>query len=260
MSIISGDFIQGIRQWDSWSWLAYRDLVQSYRRTVLGPLWICAQQAIFVIGLSILHGALFHQKTSLIVPQIAAGVITWSLVSSLVSSQASVLVDNSNTIRSAQLPITFFYLKSISYHVINWVHSAVVLILGLVFISPSFRYSGLPIFLVVHIALVANCLLMGLWLAPLCCRFRDVKAAVPLLLQLLMFVSPTFWTLDQIQNPATILSLNPITWFIELSRQSLLQDHSDNQFWLGIGTLTVVNALLGSLVFRLTRSRIAYWI
>lgn len=42
-----------------WISLAWTDVVQSYRRTVLGPLWITASMVIFSLAMTLVYGALF---------------------------------------------------------------------------------------------------------------------------------------------------------------------------------------------------------
>jgi lipopolysaccharide transport system permease protein len=63
----------------------------------------------------------------------------------------------------------------------------------------------------------------GLWLSTLAIRFRDIKQAMPFLIQMLMYTAPIVYSASSIPEKYRILySLNPIVGVIEGYRACLL--------------------------------------
>lgn len=72
-----------------WISLAWTDVVQSYRRTVLGPLWITASMVIFSLAMTLVYGALFGVPTREYAAYVVCGMIGWYWVSALVTEGGS---------------------------------------------------------------------------------------------------------------------------------------------------------------------------
>src|SRR5213080_4845234 len=54
------DFSSGFALWPLWLRLGWNDILQRYRRSVLGPFWLTASMAIMVISLGVLYAELFN--------------------------------------------------------------------------------------------------------------------------------------------------------------------------------------------------------
>jgi lipopolysaccharide transport system permease protein len=87
-------------------------------------------------------------------------------------------------------------------------------------VTPPVEVVFLPLF-----ALMAfSCsVAVGLWLSALNVKYRDIRYAVPFLLQLLLFASPLGYSADQIHGWARIAyALNPVTAIAEGFRWTVL--------------------------------------
>jgi len=83
---------------------------------------------------------------------------------------------------------------------------------------------------------------MGMWLSGLNVKYRDVRFALPFLIQLWMFVSPVIYPSSFL--PAKfrwLLWLNPMTGIIEGYRSSLFGLHFD---WSALATSATITFLL----------------
>ena len=49
----------GVRRWPLWGRLGWTDILQRYRRSVLGPVWITLSMAVMVSSLGLLYAVLF---------------------------------------------------------------------------------------------------------------------------------------------------------------------------------------------------------
>src|SRR5438128_5122767 len=79
------DLKEGWRKWPIWLMLAYQDIKLRYRRSVLGPFWITLSMAISVYSMGYLYGHLFHSDLQVYFPFLVSGMISWALISSLIS-------------------------------------------------------------------------------------------------------------------------------------------------------------------------------
>lgn len=60
------DLRDGISRWQLWGLLGWQDILQRYRRSVLGPFWITASMGVLVTALGLLYANLFRITNSII--------------------------------------------------------------------------------------------------------------------------------------------------------------------------------------------------
>ena len=69
------DFIKSFRSTNQWLLLAWYDIRQRYRRSVLGPFWITLSTAIMILALGYLWTHIFKVDIPTFLPFFAAGTI-----------------------------------------------------------------------------------------------------------------------------------------------------------------------------------------
>src|SRR5215212_1590274 len=65
------DFSNGLAMWPLWMRLGWNDILQRYRRSMLGPFWLTASMAIMVIALGVLYAALFNVPVDRLLPYLS---------------------------------------------------------------------------------------------------------------------------------------------------------------------------------------------
>lgn len=93
---------------------------------------------------------------------------------------------------------------------------------------------------------------IGLWLTVLNVQFRDVRYAVPFLVQAWMFASPTVYPSSLLSEPwRTLYGINPMTGILEGFRWALLEpsNFSWNMFLLSVIS-TIILFSSGLIYFR----------
>jgi len=245
---------------NSWWSLSRQTIKISYRRTTLGPFWICLQQIAFVVGISLLYSQLFKVRSSDMVPLVAFGITFWGLLTSYVTGAASNFILQSQSIKSSTLPITFYIFSSVSQNFLIFLHSAVVLIPLAFVIDTTPRIVCLITVPLAITFAVLNGFSIALWLGPLSARYRDVSAAIPIIIQIAMFLSPIFWSPTLLGGRAWIVDYNPIAWMIETFRSPILGGDMRIDLWVRLAVLTCVNLALGVIVLHRVRDKITYWI
>ncbi|HYC02361.1 MAG TPA: ABC transporter permease [Azospirillaceae bacterium] len=254
------DIAGGLARWPLWSLLALQDIRQRYRRSVLGPLWLTISMGVLVSALGLLYSGLFKQPVETFVPYLAAGFIVWGLVSALVSDGCQCLILAERTIRQIPLPLTVHVLRAVTANLIVAAHNALIFVAAaLIFQVPVTAYTllALPGLLLV--------LLNGLWismaLGMICARFRDVPQIVGSVLQLGMFLTPVFWTLDALPPDRLALALwNPFFHLLQVVRAPLLGGAPEAMSWWVAGGMAAAGLAATFALFVRCRRRIAYWV
>jgi ABC-type polysaccharide/polyol phosphate export permease len=245
---------------NSWWALSRQAIKISYRRTTLGPIWITLQQVAFVIGISLLYSQLFKVKSADMVPLVAFGITFWGLLTSFITGGASNLIQQSQSIKSSTLPISFYIFSSVSQQFLTFIHSAVILIpLAFVFDTTPRLATLVTVPLAIACAVI-NGFSIGLWLGPLSARYRDISAFIPIIIQIAMFLSPIFWSPSLLSGNDWIVDYNPIAWMIETFRSPIIGGDIRFDLWVQLILLTCANLALGIAVLHRVRDKISYWI
>jgi lipopolysaccharide transport system permease protein len=97
---------------------------------------------------------------------------------------------------------------------------------------------------------VVVALAVGLWLASLNVRYRDVRHAVPFAIQVWMLASPIVYPLSLVPEPFRLLyALNPMVGVIEGFRWGLLGRAQLDVGVVVVGSVVAGALLLGGLVY-----------
>src|SRR6187401_2557632 len=62
--------------------LAWQDIRQRYRRSILGPFWITIGNAVMIGTIGIVFGRLFGANIAEFLPPVAVGLTLWTFISS----------------------------------------------------------------------------------------------------------------------------------------------------------------------------------
>ncbi|MDI6910884.1 ABC transporter permease [Nocardioides sp.] len=257
----AGDVAEGIRRWRSWTYLAIEQVKNQYRRTVIGPWWLTLQTAAMVSGLAVLFGSIFGQPLHDFLPYIGGGFIGFWLLSGLTGQGAGVFVNNASTLTSTRQPLSALVFHAVTFELLQFGHNLVIIAslaaLGLVPL-------GVEILLVAPAVLIIllNGLAVGLWLGPTVARFRDVGPLVASIMQMMMFFTPVFWSVDDVDGSGrnALVAWNPFAYLLDLFRDPLLGEFPSAATWTGVAGVTAVNVALAVWVFSRARSRLPYWV
>lgn len=204
--------------------LAWRDVRVRYRQTVLGVGWAVLQPLVTILVFSLVFGRLAK------VPSDGApypvftfsALLPWILFSGALTRAASSLVSNAALLTKVYFPRLVLPLGSVLTSLVDFAISLVVL-LGLMawyHIVPGPAVLLIPL-LVAYTVVAAWA--VGIWMAALNVRYRDVNFALPFLVQIGLFVSPVVYSASLVPASVRILyDLNPMTLVIQGFRWALL--------------------------------------
>jgi len=204
--------------------LTRRDVSVRYKQAVFGFAWAVVQPLVLVAVFAFfLNGS--GQVTSLDVPYPAfalAGLVPWVFVSSSVVAGGESLVSSANLVSKVYFP----RLALPTAALLSWLPD---LLLGLVTLAVLMAVYGIAPYLAL-LALPGFVLLAALaalgfavWTAALNVAYRDVKHAVPFIVQFWLFATPGIYTAHEFKGPlAVLVTLNPMTGAVAGFRWSIL--------------------------------------
>ncbi|MEY8175010.1 ABC transporter permease [Burkholderia multivorans] len=253
------DVVDGIKAYPIWTTLAWQDIRQRYRRSVLGPFWITLTMVVTIAGMGPLYGALLNIKTEEFVPYLALGIITWGLISTLILDACNAFIGSDSIVRSVRLPLSLHIFRSVYRNLLFFAHNilAFVPVMLYVKIVPTLQWlMVIPGLLIIVVAAVPLSILLGIF----CVRFRDMQPIVGSVVQLAFFLTPIFWKPSALGHRAYVAHYNPLYMFLELVRGPLYGAVPDASVYVGAGITTAVLFALAIPLFIRFRSRIAFWI
>lgn len=253
------DLSEGLAQWQLWVLLGWQDILQRYRRSLLGPFWLTFSMAIMVIALGILYARLFRIDIRDYLPFLTLGFLAWGLISGVITDGCTALTAAEPFIKQMKLPFSLHVHRVVWRNLIIFAHNLVVYI-G-VAIWFGIWPGAVALLSVPGIALI---LLNGIWVGLLfgmvCARFRDIPQIIASLLQVAFFLTPIIWKPELLAERAAFAHMNPFFHFVELIRAPLLGSAPSQLTWTVALITTLVGWFVTLLFFRRFRSRISYWV
>lgn len=233
--------------------LMWRDVKVRYKQTMLGAAWAIIQPLLTMLIFTLFFGELARVPSDGIPYPIFAyaGLLPWTFFSNAVTSSGNSLVGNSNLITKVFFPRMIIPSAAVAAGLVDFGIAFLLLIGLMIYYSVTVTWAVLMLApLTILTTLLA--LGLGLWLSALNVKYRDIRHALPFLMQLWMFVSPIIYPVSML--PARwrwLLALNPLTGIIAGFRSALFNRAFD---WTAIGvSIGIMLALLVYAAFSFRR-------
>lgn len=258
--LAAADVLHGIARYQLWMTLGWHDIRQKFRRSILGPFWLTLSTAFVLVALGFVYAAIFKMQLREYFPYLAAGVVTWTLISGLISEGCQTFIAVDGLIKQIRLPFTTHACRVVWRNFIVFLHNVVIIfVVGAIFdVWPSPASLG---YLILGLALI---MVNGVWLALLLglvsARFRDIPPIVSSLLQLVFFLTPIIWHPSLLPGRRRIVEFNPFYHFVEMVRGPLLNQVPAENTWLTVVAITVIGWAMTFAILLRGRRRIAYWL
>jgi len=253
------DIASGFRLHKIWTMLGWQDVKQRYRRSVIGPWWLTISTGVMVAGMGPLYGRLFGQPTAGYVSFVAASLITWQLISSIITDSCQVFIAAEGHIKQTRLPLSIYVYRVVWRNLIIFGHNLTIMIP--VFILMPFAIDiSMLLALAGLLLLLVNSVWMGLMFGILCARFRDIPQIITSFLQIAFFLTPVFWKPEMLGKHQWVAQINPLFHMVEIIRNPLLGKSAPLFSWTVVIGITVIGSLVSLRLFSRYRPRVAYWL
>jgi len=226
--------------------LTWRDISVRYKQTVLGFLWAILQPFLTMVVFAIFLGRLAGMPSDGVPYPVFSylGLLPWTYFSGAVTRAGTSVVRNAHLLTRVYFPRVLVPLSATLSALVDFAIASLVLggLMAWYGIVPA-RTAVLLLPLAALTALAATGI--GMWLAALNVRYRDVQYAIPFLMQLWMFATPVVYPTSLV--PAgwqPLFALNPMTGIIDAYRAAVLGTALD---WPSLGISALSAAVLAAL-------------
>ena len=231
--------------------LTKRDIKVRYKQTILGGLWAVIQPVFTMIVFTLFFGRLAKVPSDGLPYPIFvyAGLLPWTYFANAVSSSGNSLVGSANLITKVYFPRLMVPASAALAGLLDFFIALFVLAVLMVYYQ-FLPGAGILLFPFL-VALTFLCAVgVGLWLSAFNVQYRDIRYAIPFLIQIWMFLSPVIYPVSLVNDRYQwLLALNPMGGVIHAYRASLLGHQPINWPLLGLSALIIVALFLGGLYY-----------
>ncbi len=224
---------------------AWRDIKVRYKQSALGVGWAILQPLL----LAIIFTVFFHRIAGISSGDAAIpyavfaffGLMYWNSFSNALNTVSNSLISNQGVITKIYFPRLIPPLAATALAVVDFFFAAIVFVLIMFIYRVHPHALGLWLFLPSLALIMVACLGIGTFFAALNVKYRDVRAALPYIVQTLFFVTPVIYPITLIPERYRELAyLNPATGAISSVKAGLFGQTID---WEGL-VISWISALV----------------
>jgi lipopolysaccharide transport system permease protein len=216
-----------------------------YKQTLFGAAWAVIQPLVLMVVFTFVFGRVLQVATPPGIPKPVfyyAGLVPWTLFATSLTDASSSLVTNATLVRKIYFPRLILPISAVGSSLVDFLVALVIVfvLIAAYGLGISWRVLTLPL---LTLFAVLTALAFGMWVSALNARYRDVRYAIPFLVQVLLFLTPVFFSASDL--PADVRALyflNPMAGVVEGFRWALLKGYPPP------GDLALVSALITTIL------------
>lgn len=234
-------------------YFAWRDVKVRYKQTAIGILWAILQPFIQMVVFTLFFNKAVGVETGSAVPYAIfsyTGLLFWNYFSQALQRSANSLVDNQSVVTKVYFPRVIPPISSTIVSLIDFGFASIIFV-GLMF---YFKFAPTTLGLLLIIPAIAVTFITatgpGLFLAAVNVKYRDVKQALPFIIQTGLFLTPVIYPVSTIpERFQWLLYLNPMTGVINAVRASFLGDGVINWDLTSLSVIMSILMFIGGLYY-----------
>jgi ABC-2 type transport system permease protein/lipopolysaccharide transport system permease protein len=230
--------------------LAERDLRVRYKQAALGIAWAVIAPVVMMVAFTLVLNRFAKVNTGGAPYALFSylGLLPWTFFSSSVSQGGLSVVSNNTLLNKLYCPREVFPIAAIADTAVDALIATCVLavLFPITGFAPKAQVYYLPLLLVV---LLMFTLAVTLALAAVTVYARDLRLALPLAIQVGLFITPVVYSVSAISSSKAFLigysAINPLVPVIEGLRSTVLNGAAPNWISLAAGTASSLVYLCG---------------
>ena len=204
--------------------LVARDIKIKYRKSVLGVLWTLLNPLLMMIILSVVFSNLFKFDVENFPLYLLTGQVIFNFFNDATTTSMYSIIGSAGLIKKIYVPKYLFVISRVLSSIINVLASFSAVILVMLALRVELYW---PILLVWFpmITLMIFSLGVGLFLAAVTVKFRDIQHLYSVFITALTYLTPVIYPMSILPSWLyKIVSLNPITNYLQMFRDLMLNN------------------------------------
>ncbi len=232
--------------------LTLRDIKVRYKQTLMGVAWVLIQPLLTVLIFTLVFNRFLRFETGLLPYPLFAlsGLLLWLFFATAVTNSTQSLISNANLITKVYFPRMFVPAASVGAGLVDLAVAFLLLIVLCFYYGVGLTLKALllPLFILLMALLALG---VGLISAAVTVKYRDLRHALPFVIQLWMFASPVIYPVSIVPEKwRWMVIINPVAGIIEGFRASLTGSPL-NWMHISVSAAITLLVLVGSLyIFR----------
>jgi len=233
--------------------LTWRDLKVRYKQTFIGVLWALFQPFTTMVIFSVFFGQLAKIPSDGIPYPIFVytGLLIWQFFSGSLGEISNSLIANKAIITKVYFPRLILPISAVITKFIDFLIASFILIGLMIYYGYTPNLTGLLILPLLLIITFITATGIGLFLAAVNVRYRDVRYILPFFIQMMLFITPVIYPASITGKYSWILALNPMTGVIKAARAAILGNAPINWTLLAISSFAgIIMTIIGIIYFK----------
>lgn len=197
--------------------LVLRNLKLRYKQTALGAAWAILQPLLTMIVFTVVFGRLARLDSDGLPYEVfaLAGLVPWTYFATSITQASNSLVEQERLLTKIYFPRLYMPLAAIVAGLVDFAIAFLLLLamLAMYGIEPSIRLLATPAFVLLA---MGAALAPATWFAALNVRYRDVRHAIPFVVQIWLFATPVAYSSTLVpERFRFLLGLNPMSTVVD---------------------------------------------
>lgn len=238
----------------------WRDVKARYKQTLAGVTWVIIQPVLTMLVFTVFFSRWLNVSSGDVPYPVFAfcALVPWTYFVHSLTMASNSIVSQQMVISKIYFPRMLLPLASVLGGLVDLLASLFVLVPLMLYYGylPGWQLLTLPLFVLLALLTALG---VGLWLAAINVRFRDVSQAMPFVTQLWLFATPVAYPITLVPEAIRpFYALNPMTSVVEGFRWALTGDGElPLRMMLISGSAAMITLLTGLYWFRREEVRFA---
>jgi lipopolysaccharide transport system permease protein len=240
--------------------LAWRDISVRYKQTALGVAWAVIQPVVTMVIFTFIFNRMAKIQSGDGTPYpvfLYTGQLLWQYFSGTLTNASNAMVSNASLVQKVYFPRLILPLTAATTGLVDFGVASLILAGMMVYYGLAPGLVGLLALPLLVLTAVLCSMGVGLAMASLNVKYRDVRHALPFCISILMYVTPVIYPVAMLDShpwaKTAMVWLNPMAGVISNARAGLLGRSPFQWDILGISLLvSAVYFVIGLYYFRST--------
>jgi lipopolysaccharide transport system permease protein len=235
--------------------LAWKNVVVRYKQAYLGLAWTVAKPVMMMLIFNVMRSFVGIDSGNVPYPVLAFGALMpWTFFQESASEGVNSVVGNAHLIKKIYFPREIFPLTAVVTKLVEFAINFIILLCLMLYYGmvPGAQAFWVPLLVLYTVCAALTLALLG---AAINVYFRDVGQMLPVLLSLLMYVSPVIYPLHLVQQRLltqqasgnwsnmlyTLYTANPLAGIIDAFQRVMLKGQPPDlqAMWPGIVVVAI---------------------
>lgn len=231
--------------------VTWRDVKVRYKQTAIGAVWAVLQPFLTMVAFSVIFGRLMHVETGGVPYPVFSysALLPWTFFASSLSRAGNSMVHDANLISKVYFPRLILPMAAVVSMLLDFAIAFIILLAMMAYYHIPFTREivWLPFFLLLAFMTALG---VGLWLAALNVRYRDITYVIPFMVQFWLFITPVAYSSAIVPEQwRTLYALNPMVGVVEGFRWALLGSEDPPGRMVLLSAAVVALVFLGGLLY-----------